>query len=315
VWYVSSPRVRDFACPLRIRLGTVRKTPPPNFSQLWHMFLKNGGAILKLKVAAIQMDCFLGDLDANLAKAEGLLKEAVDKGAKWAIFPELFNTGYWVCENDMALAEHIPGGKTTAWMTEQAKRYDVLISGCILEHGSSEGVVYDTALTVGPEGVLGTYRKVHLWDSENCRFSNGSACPPPIDCGELKIGMQICYEIGFPELSRLQVLDGANVMIYPSAFGRARYYAWDINSRARALENGMFVIAVNRAGVDDNTVFFGGHSRIVAPDGSVLAEAGLDTDEVLVEELDLDLVAQNRRTIPYLRDLNKPLVKAEWAKK
>ena len=131
--------------------------------------------------------------------------------------------------------------------------------------------------------------------------------------GDLRIGTQICYEIGFPELSRLQVLRGANVMIYPSAFGRARYYAWDINSRARALENGMFVIAVNRAGVDDNTVFFGGHSRIVAPDGSVLAEAGME-DEVISAELDLDLVAQNRRTIPYLRDLDRPLVKAEWAK-
>jgi len=275
----------------------------------------NGGAVLKLKVAAIQMNCFLGNLKANLKKAESLLTEAVEKGAKWVIFPELFNTGYWVCDRDTTLAEKIPDGPTTQWMIVQAKRYDILVSGCILESGASDGVVYDTALTVDANGLLGTYRKVHLWDSENCRFAKGDSCPTPIECGELKIGMQICYEIGFPELSRLQVLDGANVMIYPSAFGRARYYAWDINSRARALENGMYVIAVNRAGIDDNTVFFGGHSRIVAPDGSVLAEAGLDTDEVLVEEIDLALVEQNRQTIPYLRDLNRPLVKSEWAKR
>lgn len=268
---------------------------------------------MKIRAAAVQMDCILGDLEANLKKSEDLLKQAIGTGAKWVIFPELFNTGYWVCDRDMELAEQIPGGPTVKWMIEQAKKYGILLSGCILEHGESEGVVYDTALTVDQSGLLGKYRKVHLWDSENTRFANGAGCPGPIVAGDLRIGTQICYEIGFPELSRLQVLRGANVMIYPSAFGRARYYAWDINSRARALENGMFVIAVNRAGVDDNTVFFGGHSRIVAPDGSVLAEAGME-DEVISAELDLDLVAQNRRTIPYLRDLDRPLVKAEWAK-
>lgn len=266
---------------------------------------------MKVNVAAIQMDCVLGSLEANLKKSEVLLAQAVERGAQWAVFPELFNTGYWVCERDMELAERIPDGPTTQWMIEKAKQYGILLSGCILEHGEAQGVVYDTALTVNETGVLGTYHKVHLWDSENARFANGSGCPKPIVFGDLKIGSQICYEIGFPELSRLQVLQGANVMIYPSAFGRARYYAWDIASRARALENGMFVIAVNRAGVDADTVFFGGHSRIVAPDGSVLAEAGME-DEVLVAELDLDLVAKNRRTIPYLRDLDLPLVKSAW---
>jgi len=268
---------------------------------------------MKIKVSAVQMDCILGDLEANLKKAEGLLDQALAAGAKWVIFPELFNTGYWVPDRDMELAEHIPDGRTTQWMIALAKKHGILISGCILEHGEAEGVVYDTALTVDGNGLLGKYHKVHLWDSENTRFSNGAEVPDPIRVGELCIGMQICYEIGFPELSRLQVLRGANVMIYPSAFGRARYYAWDINSRARALENGMFVIALNRAGVDDDTVFFGGHSRIVAPDGSVIVEAGMD-DEVISAELDLDLVAQNRRTIPYLRDLNRPLIKAAWEK-
>ena len=105
----------------------------------------------------------------------------------------------------------------------------------------------------------------------------------------------------------MQVLAGANVLIYPSAFGRARYYVWDIASRARALENGAYVLAVNRAGVDADTVFFGGHSRIVAPDGSVLAEAETEGDAVLVAELDLDKVAEQRRTLPYL-------IKAAWAK-
>jgi predicted amidohydrolase len=264
-------------------------------------------------VAAVQMDCVLGDLEANLEKSEMLLAQAVERKAGWVIFPELFNTGYWVCGSDMALAEHIPDGFTARWMIAQAKKYGIIISAAILEHGEAEGVVHDTALTADKAGILGAYRKVHLWDSENTRFSNGCACPKPLVYGDLRIGTQICYEIGFPELSRIQALNGANVMIYPSAFGRARYYAWDIASRARALENGMFVIAVNRSGIDDNTVFFGGHSRIVAPDGSVIAEAGLD-EEVLIAEIDIGEVEKNRRTIPYLRDLDRPLVKSLWEK-
>lgn len=146
------------------------------------------------------------------------------------------------------------------------------------------------------------------------RFQKGSVVPEPITYGDLKIGQQICYEIGFPDISRLLVLKGANVIIYPAAFGKARYYVWDIQSKARALENGIYVIAVNRAGVDDNTVFFGGRSRIVAPNGDVICEAGADGDEVLVAEIYLNKCVEARRTVPYLRDLSKNLVKSEWAK-
>ncbi|MBQ6744080.1 MAG: carbon-nitrogen hydrolase family protein [Acidaminococcaceae bacterium] len=269
---------------------------------------------MKIKVAAIQMNCKLGDVDANLEKAEGLLKEAVEKGAEWAIFPELFNTAYWIPKQDVELAEDIPEGRTTQWMIAQAKKYKILVSGCILANTPNKGIITDTALTVDENGVLGTYDKVHLWDNEELRFQNGSKVPAPIPYGDLRIGMQICYEIGFPDISRLMVLQGANVIIYPAAFGRARYYVWDIQSKARALENGIYVIAVNRAGVDDNTVFLGGHSRIVAPDGSVICEAGRDEDAVLIAEIDINKCTEARRTVPYLRDLNKALIKSEWAK-
>lgn len=269
---------------------------------------------MKIKVAAIQMNCILGDVTANLTKAETLIKEALKKEAKWVILPELFNTAYWVPKNDVELAEDIPNGRTTQWMIAQAKKYQILVSGCIMAKTKNAGIITDTALTVDENGVMGTYDKVHLWDNEELRFQNGNKVPEPIKYDGLHIGMQICYEIGFPDISRLMVLKGANVIIYPSAFGRARYYVWDIQSKARALENGIYVIAVNRAGVDDDTVFLGGHSRIIAPDGSVICEADRDSDTVLVAEIDVDECTKARRTVPYLRDLNKALVKSEWAK-
>lgn len=273
-----------------------------------------GGNTMKMKVAALQMNCVLGDVAANLALAEKLIDEAVGKGAEWVVLPELFNTGYWIPKQDAELAEDIPDGKTTQWMIEQARKYKILVSGCIIANTKNRGIITDTALTVSEDGLLGTYDKVHLWDNEELRFQNGSKVPEPIQYGDLRIGMQICYEIGFPDISRLLTLKGANVIIYPSAFGRARYYVWDIQSKARALENGIYVIAVNRAGVDDNTVFLGGHSRIVAPNGEVLCEAGRDEDVVLIAEIDLNKCLEARRTVPYLRDLNKSLIKAEWLK-
>ncbi|MBO6182221.1 MAG: carbon-nitrogen hydrolase family protein, partial [Acidaminococcaceae bacterium] len=168
---------------------------------------------MKIKVAAIQMNCELANVDANLAKAEALLKEAVEKGAKWVIFPELFNTAYWIPKQDVELAEDIPEGRTTQWMIAQAKKYQILVSGCILATTPNKGIITDTALTVNEDGVMGTYDKVHLWDNEELRFQNGSKVPAPIHCGDLHIGMQICYEIGFPDISRLMVLKGANVII------------------------------------------------------------------------------------------------------
>jgi len=277
-------------------------------------FAEAKAADTKIKVAALQMTCELGNVDANLTKSERLIKEAVEKGAQWVILPELFNTGYWIPKQDAELAENIPDGRTTQWMIAQAKKYKILVSGCIIANTANKGIVTDTVLTVSDKGLLGKYDKVHLWDSEMLRFKKGNEVPEPIKYGELSIGQQICYEIGFPDISRLLVMKGANVIIYPAAFGKARYYVWDIQSKARALENGIYVIAVNRAGVDDNTVFFGGRSRIVAPNGDVLCEAPLDGDAVLVAEIDLAKCVEARRTVPYLRDLHKSLVKAEWAK-
>jgi predicted amidohydrolase len=119
--------------------------------------------------------------------------------------------------------------------------------------------------------------------------------------------MQICYEVGFPEGSRILTLSGADIVVYPSAFGKARLYAWDVATRSRALENGIYVIACNRTGTEKGETTFGGTSRIVNPEGKILAEASQE-DEVILSEIDLDVVARQRRTIPYLRDLNKSVL-------
>jgi len=262
-----------------------------------------------IKVAAIQMNCTLGDRDANLVKAKQLVEQAIKSNAQLIVLPELFNTGYRVEERDIELAEPIPG-PTTDWMKEIAERFQVYMVGAILESGESSGLVYDTAVIVGPEGLIGTYRKTHLWDQENVRFTKGNEFPVYIT-PLANIGLQICYEVGFPEGSRILSLKGADILIYPSAFGLPRLYAWDVATRSRALENGAYLIAANRTGIEKEETVFAGHSRIVDPLGQVLAEAEQD-DDVIVMEIDLQLVVKQRRTIPYLRDLNRKLISEQY---
>ena len=246
----------------------------------------------------------MGDREANLRKAGELVEQAIQAGAKLIVLPELFNTGYRVEERDVEMAETIPG-PTVDWMKDLSRRYQVYLVAAILEQGKSKGLVYDTAVLVGPEGLLGTYRKTHLWDAEAVRFTKGDAFP--VFQTELgNIGLQICYEVGFPEGARVLTLQGADIILYPSAFGKARGYAWKIATRSRALENGAYVIAANRTGTEKEVTEFGGGSCIVNPWGDVIAEASQD-NEVIVSEIDLQEVIDQRRRLPYLRDMNRSL--------
>lgn len=134
-------------------------------------------------------------------------------------------------------------------MKNIAKELDIILVSCITEESIVDGVLYDTAVIVDKSGLQCSYRKIYLWDQENVRFAQGQNYQT-YSIENLNIGLQICYEVGFPEGARILTLQGANLLIYPSAFGNARLYAWDIATRARALENGCFVIAANRIGTE-----------------------------------------------------------------
>lgn len=254
-----------------------------------------------VKVAAIQMECVPGDKAHNLKKTFDLLDESFTRGAKLVVLPELFSTGYRTQEVDAELAEEIPG-ETTRRLENWAKDRNVYVTGSILELGESKGVIYDTAVFISPRGFEGIYRKIFLWDTEKVRFKRATSFPL-FSTSLGKIGIQICYEVGFPEGARILTLKGADILVYPSAFGAARLYVWNIATRSRALENGVFVIAANRSG-KENEIEFAGHSRIVDPKGDILSEAK-KADEVIVSEIDLASVTEQRNALPYLRDYDE----------
>ena len=193
--------------------------------------------ISTVKVAAVQMNSLPYDKAGNLALAEGLVRQAAEAGAKLVVLPELFNTGYQVADQDYALSEPVPGGETVRWMEELSARHQLYLVAAIIERSACEGVLYDTCVLTGPEGYVGKYRKVCLWGAESLRFRSGHEYPV-FDLGFARLGMQICYEVGFPEGARILTLNGANLLAYSAAFGRRRSYVWELASRARALCGG-----------------------------------------------------------------------------
>jgi len=246
------------------------------------------------------MTCVLGDKVSNMEKAIVFIKQAIHQGAKLIVLPELFSTGYSVEELDEQLAESLEDGTVTK-LIKLAKEHDVYLAGAIIEKVDREGELFDTAFLIGPEGLVGKHRKIQLWNGEKNRFSKGDAFSVfNTEIG--KIGLQICYEIGFPEGARIQALKGADLVLYPSAFGLPRLYAWDIATRSRALENGIYVVAANRMGADRN-VKFAANSKITSPKGSVLVTAE-EEEKVIFAEIDLDQVKEQKATIPYLYDLD-----------
>jgi predicted amidohydrolase len=251
-------------------------------------------------VAAVQMECELGRPEVNWATAERLVAEAAGRGAKVVVLPEFFATGYRLDEDYASFAESVPG-PTTRRLAEWCSRYRLdLAVGCLVENARAQGVLFNTAVAVGSEGVVGVYRKVSLWGQERLFFRGGSelpVCRTPVG----RLGMLICYDTGFPEVSRGLALAGADFLCVPAAFAKARLHAWDLGTRARALENGFYIVAANRVGTEKDSVY-AGHSRIVAPDGSLLADIA-EGEGLAMAEIDLAKVAAERRVIPYLRDL------------
>ncbi|TPH43132.1 carbon-nitrogen hydrolase family protein [Helicobacter pylori] len=282
-----------------------------------------------LKTAVIQMQSKPYALNENLQLALNLAKEAHDKGANLIVLPELFDSGYCVNDKDADFGldfKAIEHGKETLKneslraLSGFAKANKVHLVACSIEKTNKK--LYDSAYIIPPKGgIVGKHRKVYLWGDEKSRFKRGKKYEVfTLDFGDFsaKVGLQICYEIGFGVGANLLALQGAEILIYPSAFGKARAYNWDLLSRARALENGCFVCACNHSEEETNaqlkqTLEFAGDSRIIAPNGKIIAQA-TKLNEVIIAEMDLNEVALQRQKIPYLQDFDTKLTKKGFGK-
>lgn len=239
----------------------------------------------QFKIAGVQMDVVLGERDKNLARIEERLAETARQGARLTVFPECALPGYCFESLDEALphAEPIPG-PSTRHLTHVCQRLNVFAVVGLLEQDGER--LFNAAALVGPDGVVAGYRKVHLPFLGIDRFTTPGDRPFAVwQAGELRLGMNICYDGAFPEAARVMALDGADLIVLPTNWPPGAECTADFVINARAMENNVYYMAVNRVGIERGFTFIG-KSKICDPSGRVLAEADHTQEAILYAEID-----------------------------
>lgn len=221
----------------------------------------------------VQFDVRTGDIEANLASVKQGLKDLQPQSPGLVVLPELWATGF-AYDRLEEMAAQTPFVLNA--LQAQARRYHIDLAGSLPEIDRNETTpkFFNTFFVTGPEGLRGKYRKQELFGpmAEPDHFAAGQE-PQPIAASVGLLAALVCYDLRFPELARTQVTAGAGLLAVSAQWPLSRADHWQALIKARAIENQIFVIACNRSGETDGTVF-GGQSMIVAPDGTVLAIAG-----------------------------------------
>jgi predicted amidohydrolase len=247
------------------------------------------------RIALVQMNPRIQDREGNRAVILQRLREAAEQGAELIVFPECALSGYVFDSAKAALpaAETVPGETTEAVAQVCRERSVFAIVGLLERDGAT---LYNSAFVVGPEGVVGNYRKCHLPVLGIDRYVGRGAELPVIELPFARIGVLICYDVRFPEAARALALRGADALIVPTNWPQGAESAPEFLTRARAWENRCYVAACNRVG-EERSVRFIGRSQIVAPDGRFLAQADDVSETILYAEIDPALARQKRLVI------------------
>lgn len=254
------------------------------------------------RVALVQIESST-DKSANLKRARALIKEAKSRRADVVAFPEFlmaFSPASQSAGELARLAEPIEGPFVSS-LREAAKSAGIAVVAAVYETAPAVNRVFDTAVWIDPSGnVASVYRKLHLYDAfgfkESDKFHPGDDVAPPVTVGENRAGVMICYDLRFPEMARMLALAGADLLMAPSGWvqGDLKIEHWQTMIRARALENGCYVIAPDQVG----NIYIG-HSLIVDPLGRTLVDLG-EKEDMAVVELDSNLVRETRQRLPLL---------------
>lgn len=249
----------------------------------------------KTKIACVQMDVAIGDVEANRRKIIERLRTAADLGAELVIFPECAITGYCFESLDEAapFGEPVDGPSSKAIAEACRETGTHAIVGFIEKDGSE---FYNAAMLVGPSGggIIGNYRKVHLPFLGVDRFLTPGDKPfQVIDLPFGRIGINICYDASFPEAARALKLLGAELIVLPTNWPTGAWRTAEFIINARACENHLNFAAVNRCGIERGWEFIG-RSKVVDYNGDTLGEASRDGEEMLIIEVDLQEANKNK---------------------
>ena len=257
----------------------------------------------KLKIALVQFESVLNAPEENARKACAFVTEAAGNGAQIVCFPELFTTGYQLDRigPELAKTSERISGNTVSSLRRAAKENGCYVIAPLALEKEMTGVLYNSAVFLDDEGgILGVYDKHHPCFTEGCYFRAGDGFPV-FETKYGKIGIIICYDLGFPEAARILALKGAELIFCPSAWRVEDEDIWNLNIPQRALENQCFLAAVNRYGHEDGLFLFGG-SKVADARGRIIAESSTAGEEILYAEINLDSIKKERMELGYLRN-------------
>ncbi len=277
----------------------------------------------KLKIGLVQQSCS-ANVEANKQKLAANIADVCAQGAQLVVLQELHNSLYF-CQvestDNFDLAEPIPG-PSTEFYGALARQYGVVLVTSLFERRAA-GLYHNTAVVFEKDGTIaGKYRKMHIPDDpayyEKFYFTPGDLGFHPIDTSVGRLGVQVCWDQWYPEGARLMALQGAELLIYPTAIGyessdtleeqERQREAWTTVQRGHAVANGLPVVAVNRTGHEDdpssqtNGIDFWGSSFVAGPQGELLFRAEKNVEINVVVEVDLQRSENVRRWWPFLRD-------------
>ncbi|MBO4209201.1 hydratase [Micromonospora echinofusca] len=265
--------------------------------------------VTRFLLAGVQFEPVFGDLDANIARTTSWIRRAADRGARLVVLPEAASAGYVFADRAEAAryAQPVPDGPTVAAWARLAAERDLWVVGGITER-DGEGV-YNSAVLVGPTGLVGTFRKAHLWNDEKNIYHPNREGFPVFDTPLGRIGIGICYDAWFPETFRSAALQGADLVVLPSNWvpvpgqSEAAPAMANMMCMTGAHSNQCYVAGVSRIGVERGQPFIG-RSVLVGPDGWPLAgPASPDREELVLAEVDLI----GSRALRWHNPFNQPL--------
>ncbi len=264
------------------------------------------------------------DVKANMRHIAEGIERLADDGAQLVVLQELHNSLYFCQTEDVDnfnLAEPVPG-PSTEFYGGLARRFGVVIVTSLFEKRAA-GLYHNTAVVMERDGsIAGKYRKMHIPDDpayyEKFYFTPGDIGFHPIDTSVGRLGVLVCWDQWYPEAARLMALQGAEILVYPTAIGYAdsdtpdeqerQREAWTTVQRGHAVANGLPVVTANRVGFEPDPsgqtkgISFWGSSMAVGPQGEMLWRAGRDEEESVVIDIDMSRYEQVRRWWPFLRD-------------
>ncbi len=276
-----------------------------------------------MKVGILQQRV-IEDVKANMRHIAEGIERLADDGAQLVVLQELHNSLYFCQTEDVDnfnLAEPVPG-PSTEFYGGLARRFGVVIVTSLFEKRAA-GLYHNTAVVMERDGsIAGKYRKMHIPDDpayyEKFYFTPGDIGFHPIDTSVGRLGVLVCWDQWYPEAARLMALQGAEILVYPTAIGYAdsdtpdeqerQREAWTTVQRGHAVANGLPVVTANRVGFEPDPsgqtkgISFWGSSMAVGPQGEMLWRAGRDEEESAVIDIDMSRCEQVRRWWPFLRD-------------